>query len=292
MLNLSAWQELLVMPTAACTRSCPDCPWQCESEPKPPDFFRRLLEASRTIPHWSFAFGALAPAATPEWLVLLDYAWFAQGGYALHTVADNLDRLPLAAWRRSRRIVFGLDEYKVPEPQWEAFFRLLGRARREQLPVEVEIQLTPRMLDRLLNGLLFERLLSYARKIHFCVPKHPRVPLLHRDAYGELLEYLCRRMRTELTTGKVEFDPCLFPILSLQPQTPNPPCAWRRRLMVLADGSLKQCPHGPALVQLQDPKTFSVFLGSGLPVELFPDENPCAWRDAWKIQETPAVYSS
>jgi hypothetical protein len=292
LLNLSGWEELLIVPTATCSRSCPDCAWQAETAPRSPDFFRSLLEAARSIPRWSFAFGSLPPAQEPEWLSLLDYAWFMQGGYALHTVADNLNRLPLTVWRRSRRIVFGLDEYKVPESDWEGLIRLLGKARREHLPVEVEINLTDQMLDRLLNGLLFERLLSYVHKIHFCVPKHPRLPLLHRDAYAELLEYLIRRMRTELTSSKVEFDPCLFNILSLKPDAPNPPRAWQRRLILLPDGSLKQCPHRPSLIHIQDPRTFSVLLGSGLPGELFPSDTPCAWRDAWKAQETPALYSS
>lgn len=290
MINLSTWQELLVVPTASCSRSCPDCPWQAGIATRNADFFRGMLEASRAIPHWSFAFGALPPGCEPEWISLLDYAWFMQGGYALHTVADNLDRLPLNAWRRSRRVVFGLDEYKVSDGDWERLIRLLGKARRERLPVEVELNLTERMVDKVLNGLLFERLLSYVHKIHFCVPKHPRVPLLHRDVYSEVLDYLIRRMRTELTTSKIDFDPCLFKILGLKPQAPNPPCAWQHRLILLPDGSLKQCPHLPSLIHIQDPRTFSVLLGSGLPAELFPADTACAWRDAWRAQETPAVY--
>lgn len=285
------WEELVVYPTSECAKSCPFCPIPVDlKDERELDFFEAILEVSQAIPRWTFVWGKLSPARQTEILRLIQTAWRLEHAYAITTVRESLRSLPLEVFQRARALILCWDEYKIAGSDWEPFFRDLLWAQQYDLAVEVQIDVTEFMLEKLLETPVLERLLASARKIHFHVPKADNFPFMHRDRFGSLLDLLVRKMKTLRVSRKIELDPCLLPILHLEHGQANPPCAWHGTLSIFPDGSLKRCPFDKPLARIRLPRTLASFLKSEIHQEVFHPPHHCPWRDIWKVQESAPEY--
>lgn len=285
------WEELVVYPTSECAKSCPFCPIPADlTEERPLDFFESILEVSQAIPRWTFVWGKLSTARETEILRLIQAAWRLEHPYAITTVHESLRSQPLRVFQRAQAVILCWDEFKITEADWEPLFRDLLWAQQNDLAVEIQIDVTEVMLEKLLQSLVLERLLASARKIHFHVPKSGNFPFMHRDRFGSLLDLLVKKMKTLRVSQKIELDPCLLPILHLDRGQENPPCAWHGTLSIFPDGSLKRCPFDKPLARIRLPRTMASFLKSKIHQEVFHPPHQCPWRDIWKFQEQAASY--
>jgi len=285
-----AWKKIILYPTSACLKNCPICPVaKGQPEDKNPEFFKLILHYAYSIPDWCFVLGLPGSVCRPGIEDLIRYASESNHTYSVVIPCETLSRLELALFQRSRRVIVCLDEYKLPDSEFFLFYRALEWAYYKRIPLEVMISLTERMIEKIIAGLMVDRLLNICRKIHFIVPKTVSNSFLTRDRFNDLLDYLIPQMQRPMVLSKFELDPCLMPILAPQPIEIFPTCAYLDTLTVFPDGSVKICPHGSIIGRIKEIKDFADFLDMSIDPQPL---NACRWRQSWNVQEGYPGYKT
>jgi len=285
-------QKLIIHPSSACTKDCPFCYLPSADGPvREPSFFQSLLEHAQAVPEWLISVGSLPPLPLQASLRVFSLAWRLGHPYAVATHFENLLQLDPQIFSRARRVILGVDDYKVGTRDWLMLSQTLAWSRRQAWNLEIEISLTPGMLEQLLRGMMLEKFLESATKVRFVVPKSEAYPFLHQDRFGDFLDFAVEKIRRNwISSRQLEVENCLMPMLG-PAGAADPACPREKSLTVLPDGSLRICPFGRRIGLLEEPESIAGYLARGLSAQEQSDLRDCRWRGAWRAREDPGLYS-
>lgn len=286
------WNTLTIHHTSQCMKHCPFCYLNpAPGNDRPIEFFESILYQAGSIKEWIFSFNLLPPEKQDDLLKLVNVAWRSEHAYSITTNYENLYLIDPAVFQKSRSITLSLDEFKVPEEDLPEFYRALSWAKEKGMSTMVSMTLTEVMLTRLLHSYIFEKLLGLTDKLYFLVPKSGRYPFLHRDRFGDFLDFICKKIKNFHIYPKVEIDHCLLTILTPWKPLVNPECAYQKVLSLMPDGSLRICPYGAAFAILNQARDFERFIQREIDPYQLNELRYCQWRETWKVQEEAVSYA-
>jgi hypothetical protein len=284
------WNKLIIHPSRGCLKDCPFCYLRGKDsgDDQPIEFFQDILKQARDFPEWVFSVDLLPPGLAQDIPKLIHEAWKLDHPYAIATNYENLMALDPTLFEKSRKVCISLDEFKLVENDYPIFYQTLTWALRRKIPVEVEVALTPIMIEKLLSRLILDRLVDLVKKVRFYVPKSHAFTYLTREEFGEFLDYICQKLLSSRYAEKVEIDECLLPVMTPWRPLVNPDCPNQSTLVVMPDGGLRLCPFGRDLTILQDPLHFLGFIRRDWTADDFEEFRYCHWRECMKTQEESA----